>query len=877
MAVRYSIATGNWTTASTWGNVDATSYLNAESATESLLTTAYSATRSSAFTPGAITVSHLGVKLCERIGTTGTMSVSLRNATIGLDDFVTGTEVTIDVADLPSALEADLNGGWIFFKLSAPVTLLAATNYNIQAKTSSITQVDLFCDGTADNLSRCLVTTSSTEPTTGDDVIIAGEYTGAGTSNSFTVTMDKVTATDFGSASTSLVTPALAICSKGTLTWQTTTFTAYTLKLSGNLIIYSGGTMNMGTTGTPCPRSSTMDLIFDVGVNVGWGLTVRNLGTWNAQGLSRTSAKNIWYCKLNTDEAVNQTTLGVDTDTGWLDNDSIAIASTSRTSTDTELGRLNGDAGASSLTVDGFAGAGGGVAFAHSGTSPTQAEIILLTRNVRIYGVSTTLQSFVRCQATATVDVDWVEFYWLGSATTTTKGITIETITGSATFSYCSFRDFVVASSGLQLVGSTTNNFTVEFCVFYNVSLPVVTVATSGTSYVFDNLISLGSPTGNRVCFTFDDVGGTITNIVSAGNRNTGLQISLSEVNQIGTIGPLISHSNPSGIALAGFRGGTVTGVKAWRGATASTALNLSNLDDVLIDGYEAFGNTTSNLVIDSNKQLIIKDAVLSGDSTFATISGVVFSTSTGGEIAFEDSTFGVASGIKVAHSTQDVLVSATGFTDVQFHNCLFASTNEIGLQSSMVNGLTFGSQKHDQTAGLHKAWRREGTISIDTTIFDVSPSVRLTPNSATENLRALAFHSAVSNGNTLNVSVKVRESVVGDGTDYNGTRVELLVKRNVSAGIASDTVLATATIASEGAWETISGTTASVTDDAVLEFVVRCNGTTGWVNFDTFAVTTQYDSRTMKFWHEGEMYGYGDNSAGGGGASATVGYAWAG
>jgi hypothetical protein len=55
MAVRCAIGTGNFTTAGTWGTVDSTSYLNAENATESLLTTAYSGTRSAAFTPGAIT------------------------------------------------------------------------------------------------------------------------------------------------------------------------------------------------------------------------------------------------------------------------------------------------------------------------------------------------------------------------------------------------------------------------------------------------------------------------------------------------------------------------------------------------------------------------------------------------------------------------------------------------------------------------------------------------------------------------------------------------------------------------------------------------------------------------------------------------------
>ncbi len=119
MSVLIAKASGNLTASTSWGLVDPTSYLNAENATESLLTTAYSGTRSSAFTPGAITVDGIAVKLCERIGTTGTISVCLELDSG--DTLVAGTEVTIDVADLPSALEADLNGGWIFFSLLLPV------------------------------------------------------------------------------------------------------------------------------------------------------------------------------------------------------------------------------------------------------------------------------------------------------------------------------------------------------------------------------------------------------------------------------------------------------------------------------------------------------------------------------------------------------------------------------------------------------------------------------------------------------------------------------------------------------------------------------------------------------------------------------------
>ena len=89
--------------------------------------------------------------------------------------------------------------------------------------------------------------------------------------------------------------------------------------------------MSQGTTGTPMPRDSSGHIDFDSGTNVDFGLVIRNLGTWNIQGQSRTSGKDIDRCKLNTDEAIASTSLGVDTDTGWLDNDEIGVATTTQT------------------------------------------------------------------------------------------------------------------------------------------------------------------------------------------------------------------------------------------------------------------------------------------------------------------------------------------------------------------------------------------------------------------------------------------------------------------------------------------------------------------------------------------------------------------
>lgn len=846
MAILASIASGNFTAAATWGLVDATSYLGGETAAE-IITTAYSGTRSAAFTPGAITISHIGVKLAVRTGTTGTISVNLE---LDSDNSqVAGTEVTINVADLPVAATADANGGWHFFKLAAPVTLIAATAYQVAAKTSSASQVSLF-RGTATpgDLSRALITTTTQAPVAGDDTITAGEYTGAGTSNSFTVTMNETATTDYGSAPTaanSLLTPGIAICNKGTLTWGTTAATNYNLKLSNSIIVYSGGTLNMGTIGGECPRNSTMTLQFDPGTNVDYGLVVRNLGTWNAQGLSRTSGKNIVSCYLNTDEAINSMSLGVDTDTGWLDNDVIAIATTTRTAAQCETGTLNGNAGASTLTVDGFAGAGGGLAFAHSGTSPTQAEVILLTRNIVIRGASSTLQAYVRVMATAVVDIDWTEFMWLGSNTSNKKGIDVETTTGSFVIEYSSLNNFIVTGcNGITITSSTGSGIDISNNCFYNINSNHIglTTATSG-SYTIDNNVMIRSVVTNTGIVSLVDVGGIFTNNKVAGSAGYG--ILLAEANTLGTFSTNTSHGNGStGFAFnSAVNGGVVDSCTTWRntghGIATEAATRVSN---VTFLNCIAFGNTTTISSGNSfgNFYNVTFDGLISnGDSSFATNVGVqTLNAPTVWYIHFKNCNFGTASGIKVSHATGDISTSPAFAGILRFENCILASATEVSGTTLMVKGAIVSSQRHDQTAGLHKLWRYGGLITIETVTTQAGGhSMKMTPSSASIKLESSGefggFKVQVANGQTCTPTVYVYEDA-----SYNGARARLIVKQNYALGITADTVLDTATAASDGAWEALTGTTAAVTDDGVLEFVVDCDGTAGNLFVDTFSAT---------------------------------------
>lgn len=838
MAKRAALG-GNWSAAGSWALIDQSSttgvgYLESESGTTTV-TTAYSGCLSAVFawSSGAPTIDGIGIRLANRTGTTGTLSIHLEVATVE----VAGTLVTINTADLPAAVTADLNGGWIFFRFASPVALANATSYSVAIKTSSANQVVVHCP--AGNMSRYLRTTTTGAPAAGDDLIVTGEYTGAGTSNTITIAMDETATTDYGAAATSLERPALAVCSKGILRFGVAASTHYNLKVSGNIIVYAGGEFSVGTVGAEIPRNSSATVIMDCVSNVDFGIVCRNLGTFNAQGLSRTSGKNFVTCKLNVDSAANDTTLDVDADTGWLDNDEIAVASTSRTAAECEAGALNGNASATTLTVDGFAGTGGGVQYAHSGTSPTQGEVILLTRNVVIRGVSTTVQTYIDIKATATVDMDWVRFKWMGSATANKRGIDIATTTGSATFSFCAFTNFEVASSlALNITSASGSGVSVTDCVAYRCDRAWIVAASSGASTI-SRFVSVRG-IGSGVHCVLNDVGGTFTYITVAGSA--GRSVDVDEASGvIGTISGITVHSGAVyGLQIANAIG-TISNVAVWR--CNARGLNMQGVaTEVVIDSLTAFGNSTDNIGFTNNSaKLTLLSPVLSGDSTFATTNGIaVEARASIAELVIINGDCGTASGIKTAH-TNDINVSACAGAFIRMFtvNTKLGSTTEVLGQSAMSASSFISMQKADQTTGFHKTLRRGGTMDPETTITQSgSHSLRMLPISASAKLESIGalgpFAIAVASGEALTVSVYVRESAA-----YNGNRCRLMVRRNDAIGITADTVLATRVGASDAAWELMTGTTIAATDDGTMEFYVDCDGTaaTGYVYVDSMAV----------------------------------------
>jgi hypothetical protein len=858
MAIKAAIATGsatNFLTAGTWGVIDSGTFIAGENGAIVLPTSYGSTARSATQTPGTIEISGVGVKLNVRTGTTGTMTVHLANVSDHSE--IAGTAVVIDVADLPVAAAADLNGGWIFFKFASPVTL-PSTAVEVEAKTSSATQVSLWRhDATAGNLSHYFQTTTTGAPTTGDDLIITGAYVDQSTNTAAIVTMNNTDTTDYGSAPTaanSLLSPGIYIGQNATLSFGVSASTNYNLKMSNSIIVASGGTLNMGSVGAEMPRNSSGQLQFDCGTTIDYGLIIRNLGTFVSQGLSRTSGKNIVSCKLNTDEAIGSTSLGVDTDTGWLDNDQIAVASTTRTSTQCEGGTMNGDASATVLTVDGFAGAGGGLAYDHSGTTPTQAEVILLTRNVKVIGTDATHHAYISVAATATVDCDWTEFYWLGSSTTGKKGIEIATTTGTCNFQYCSRHTSTVASSmGWTTTNTTGTGITISNCVSFNVAGVHINVVGNTSGYTtLDSDICIKNSDSTTNLITLSNTNGKFSNITAVGSTYVGIifneSAGASAAGIASSISNLTSHSNGSyGIQLScSSLRGTMTNLISWRNTGSGIQIS-SGILGLIIDGLTLFGNTTTNIEFSGSAgELTFINVVSNGDNVFATTNGINNSNAGCiGKLTIINSDFGTVSGIKTAH-TYDIQNSWNSFLMINLINTKLSSGTDVSGQGGMNKSSFISSQRHNTTKGLHKTWKKYGTIIIDTSVYNTAlPSMKMIPVSGATTAYSFesgSFKVNVADGQTCTPSVYVRqsESAEGDAADYTGSKPQLILKQNDALGITADVVIDTATNAIGSPWEQLTGTTAAVTDDGVLEFVIACDyGTANsFINVDDFTAT---------------------------------------
>jgi hypothetical protein len=818
VATLVSIASGDWTAAETWGLCSSAAELDSESANTALTTSfVYTAT----FVPANTEVDAILVKLASRTASpSGTISIELYNNT-------TSSSVATVTANI-SDLAADGNG-WHCFKFAAH-TPNGADAYKIGAKTSSSSQCNLFRNATGGNWSRQLRSTTQQAPAAGDKIIVCGEISGQATTASIAVVMNETASTIYGSTS---FPQSLSVSLYGSLSYGVAVSTNYYLKVAGLSRIYSGGTFNIGTIASPLPSSSTAVMEFSVASNVDSGLYIDNGGNFSAHGNSMSTT----WTTLTADKSAGNTVIALADTTGWSNSDVVCFTSTTRTASQAEHKTISTVDSATQITLT------AGLTNAHGGVSPVVGECGNISRNVKVRGISVTLQGYMFLANKAVVDIRYSEFYWMGSNTAGKRGIDVQTTTGSYTVVGCSFHDFTVTGSACCLIsGSSSGGANISNSVFYlsEAWMCHVQNATSGTHVFTNNLFNRVSGSGgSSYPFQSADTGITVTGCVFSGaqaNSACAIREDFAYATNM-VFSNNTSHSNgPSGFDFQGFYRASISGLKSWR--NGGYGMNLINNYDCELDDCVFFGNATAGIGsdlsgIDQGLQVTVSNSSFYAGTTLTQPRGVFIARQGFVGWQFINCTFGTPNG----HGTADIHAQLAGPLAVHLHNCLLASSIEI-LVPQMPMQSVFTSSNHDQVAGAFKSWRHAGIVSLDTVIFDETPSQRLTPNSASRKLHSGIFKVNVASGQSCTPSVKVRKSVAGDGTAYNGAQPRLLVLRNPEVGVTSDTVVATATNAANGAWETISGATINAAADGVMSFYVDCDGTTGWVNLDTISAT---------------------------------------
>ena len=782
MATLHSITSGNFTSATTWGVVDPTSLLDSRSGTTGNVTTTQTNT-SVAFIPGAITIIGVSIQIVGRTSNvSGTVTMRLWNNTVG----TAVKDVTINFFDLPDTGNAGAAYiGWTYFKFDVPVTLLAGNQYAIRMFSSVNGVIQVYTNGTVNNYSRALITSTTAAPVATDVIIISGEHTTPGTFTPYTVTMNLTSVTTYGQ---------FYIGSRGTLTYGTASNTNYFLTLTGFLNVGAGGNFTIGTSINPIPSTSTATLQLTCTTALQFQILV--YGTMTTYGATKSIAT-----KLAADVIVGATNSTTTTTTNWSNGDLIVVPSTTRTYTQYELRTLSATASGTTLTHNAYVNAHGGNA-----TTRAQADVVNLTRNIIIRSTTGTLltnKTNIQMFPRSVTSFYYTAFLALGTSTSITgAGICVNTLTtGTFDFQYNVVREIVTqaatttANSGL-VTDNTANGITISNNVFYLLGW-TATVGSTILASINDNNYFMGCLSTTQVINA---------NFVGSGNVFTSNNTPASIVAFYNNSSNCSFYSNNT-VGLAMSLSSSLTTVnnnlsnfRFWanntNGMQLITSANTYGRENILsFTGSYFFGNTTASINVLT--RLVLK--VYFSNSFFYGFAGVtgqqtIHYTGTAipvDSIYYDSCYFGYSNSSLTSTPFGGVNLSLPTSSNYQlFSNCYFNTANgEISVLAGYPYTNLYGgyrSLNHNGVTGSNKEWTHSGTITTDTTIFLSTPeSTRLTPNSSLYKLISPIVRVPVKSGTTCTISVNVRKSVYADSntTAYNGAQPRLMYSFNPILG----------------------------------------------------------------------------------------------
>jgi hypothetical protein len=835
MAKLASITSGNFTSSSTWGVINEQSF---QSGANTL--TSYSVTTTptslGTFTPATtVTATHIGFRLVGT-GIIGTLTFDIFNVTAGAQ--VAGTSVTINKSAL-NFNSGSLSSSWYLVKIPTPPSLSSGTNYAIRVShTAGSTTTIMASTAAAANTFRFIVTSTTQAPASADDLWVVSEWTTGSTVNEFTVTMDNTTsATTFGSATANYA--GINLNTNAYLNYDTSESTNYYLRLNGNIWQSAGASLNIGTSATTIPASSTAVLEFS-GASQGFqqngNAASVSFGTYISSISMRGENPTNPYALLGADAAVAATSITTNISTGWKSGDQVVLAGTGSVATGQDLRTLSTDAVGTTLTVT------SGLTNAHGGSGDVIGEIINLTRNVKIRNSNASQGTFTL--GANLVDIQGTEISRMGILTL--SGVSRKTFkynsfynstqmsvtaTGPINIDYNCFYNCVYFLRGP--VGSTTTACTVNFNYF---------ILATGASTGLEGNININPKFTDFIGNNASGLAGTVFQAFGSivfYNPGTTFLDKLSN----GVVSACTVHSSNAGFGTNTLSSLDVYNCKAWRIGGNVPGFAIYNVQGLRMYNCDFYGNlsvTYGSVLLQSATGVELYNCNMRGGTTIVSTRGMVLATTF--DAVLKNCTFGTGQ----TNSVADVVINPNTIDKkILFDNCILNSTTKFSTLTNLIVNEFVKLQRYQQTNNNHYIYTRAGNASqLDSVIYKTgTASTRLIPLSTTFKHTSPVKIIPISSGSTATVSVWVRKSSVSDasGSNYNGAQPRLMLGYSPSVFNytgQTDQVLATMT-ASVGTWEQL--TTAipyTAYSTGGFEVYVDCDGTAGWINVDDWSVS---------------------------------------
>lgn len=828
MAVLVSSGASNaLNTSNGWRTVDASSVQMTTSGAALGVNTGTNSAGGSSFTPASgITI--YGVVLNLGLNTapgTGTVTISLREgATVR-------ASVSVNGADLPYVAANGGSTSWVHFTFTTGYTTTGATYTINVANNLSTGTVALASNGV--NMAKVITLSglASLAADGTDQAIIAKELTGPGT-DSGTKTIQV-----FLNASGTDQFGQLDVGHGGLLKFSTSPSIDYLLKMKGDLNVWAGGEFQMGHNLTPIPSNRKAELLFNCASEGQYGLNILSGGIFNACGATRTR-----WTKLGTSSANGATssTLAVQPN-GWKSGDSVMLVPTIRpnsySANDFSTVTLSADVTSTSMSHSAISAASG---HAISTNPPVDCEVANMTSNVRIYGASATLSSYIWVRAGTTLDMRHVEMFFLGGSGTNKYGVVPF---GGGLIDSCAYHDMHVNASGLYIPATNNSNLVFNNNVVLGNCNAFNTQNTNTTVTVTNNLF--GRYAGNLTI-----MGNITTTLTFNGNTLAGGQNAMSvsaTVNQMGSFSNNTIHSFAgNGITLPSVNNGTFTNLKVYRCGATGINFSANTINGLTFDGGTFFGCANGVFTVSNTiRNMTFKNLTMYSDASAGYGQPSVFNVQT-------SSTLGLVKVIGGSLFASTAVISVTNpsnfYAPWEFHNVAFSASTFLSISAALLpntaDHAVAASINHNNVAGDHRLYLRNGEVKRDASIKrSGDASVRLTcgQSNATvgDRVEAPLATAPVNSGETPSVTVWVRKSVSGDGATYAGSQPRLIVKASPAIGINDDLVLATATNAANGAWQQLTGVLPAATQNGAFQIVVdgTVDGNSGFINADDLTV----------------------------------------